>query len=567
MENTSLDAFQQKLKELQLLTQNTENMFAQQTSPEQVAMAPEASIPVDPSIPAPTSADEYQKQLDAGNAKAGEAVASLSGQTPEFPDAKPIGELPQRPEDLSGVSPEHKTDENIPPGEPEAPISPEEQAKAQEAVSAPPAEQDETQDEGNLYKKLYSDLKSKYSSEGDAEELKAAQSNRDNRTLSANLMEGLSDIATGGKTDTKYYDKLRDGAGSKVTDLNERRKQMAENLGVDEKLLGVVQKTVQVAAEAELDDPNSPRLKQLNTLAESQLSKSNPELLAKLKEQGGFPPKTLRGYKEFQERTDKLWEQDYKTQSLADNKENRAVQREATAAYREAIIGQKKTEEKRRVSDKVNNEAQRLGRSDRIINKVREQAQTFDEVQPLLQASADGNEAAIAALGTKMARSMGEVGVLTDADVVRYLGNTSYARQVSSWANRKFEGELPKGQLNDLKKVVNMLNDVYKTKVERNFDLAAQTLVARSKKLGDEIDMDEAHELLGTPGKTALDRTKREQIGKTKSDTTNMVADSSKEPMAPAVDKVTVQDTDGKKYKLPRTQLEKALKQGFTEVK
>lgn len=408
---------------------------------------------------------------------------------------------------------------------------------------------------------LYKQLQEKYASqrEQDAADLKAAQESRDVGQLIANVGEGFANIATGGKADSGFYQGLKKQAEQPIADIEARRKQMAENLGVDEKLMNITDKMVSQAREDELDDPNNPRLKQLNSLVEIQLSKTNPELLKDLKERGSFPPKTMRAYKEFTEQSDKLWEQQFKMKSLESMEEAKKATREQTQAWRDLMFNQKQNEEKRRVSKLINDEAQRLGRGDKIINKVREQSQTFDEVVPLLKASEQGNEAAIAALGTKMARSMGEVGVLTDADVTRYLGNTSYARQISSWLNRKFEGELPKGQIDDMRKVVNMLQGVYQNKLMKNYNNAASILMSRSKKLGDPVTEEEAHEILGTPGRTELDKLRKQEIMKQAAKDYGLKIDN----LNNQSDKVKVINSKGEKGLIPKSQLDKALKQGY----
>lgn len=89
----------------------------------------------------------------------------------------------------------------------------------------------------------------------------------------------------------------------------------------------------------------------------------------------------------------------------------------------------------------------------------------FDAVKDSIKQARTGNQAAIAGMGTQLARAMGEVGVLTDADVQRYLGPVSWLGEVRKWYTQGMQGELPESVLKDIEANVNVIGKALEEKV------------------------------------------------------------------------------------------------------
>jgi len=119
--------------------------------------------------------------------------------------------------------------------------------------------------------------------------------------------------------------------------------------------------------------------------------------------------------------------------------------------------------------------ARRFIKDDPRTNKAYTQAMALEDIMPLVEQVKSGNQAAAAALGSRLARAMGEVGVLTDADVTRYVQGTSWGRELLDWYNRKQKGSISEETLNDIiknsktisKQLQKNLNKVYKNAENR----------------------------------------------------------------------------------------------------
>lgn len=121
---------------------------------------------------------------------------------------------------------------------------------------------------------------------------------------------------------------------------------------------------------------------------------------------------------------------------------------------------------------------------DDVVQELKKQGISFDQAESLLDAIEADNKVAYGALGTKMARAMGEVGVLTDTDVVRYISRYDVAGRVKDWFSGNFKGkpsDLTQKDLRDIAQIMkigasNTLTDVrdkYITYATENFGKSA----------------------------------------------------------------------------------------------
>ena len=126
------------------------------------------------------------------------------------------------------------------------------------------------------------------------------------------------------------------------------------------------------------------------------------------------------------------------------------------------------------VSNKVIDLRKTLSKDDRFKQMTKE-GLAFDQVDNLMKIADKGNQVAFGALGTKMARAMGEVGVLTDTDVTRYVNGGSLTRKAADTLIKMKEGKPSKASIEDIKQISNVLKDIHKTKLEPIFDEYAKT--------------------------------------------------------------------------------------------
>lgn len=99
----------------------------------------------------------------------------------------------------------------------------------------------------------------------------------------------------------------------------------------------------------------------------------------------------------------------------------------------------------------------------------------------------------LAAIGPKLAKALGERGVLTDADVSRYVTNPALANSILSKGTKAFEGKLTSSDYANLMRLGTVMEQKAQKKVEQAYKNAA---VKMSRATG--IPLDEA-ELLVNP--------------------------------------------------------------------
>lgn len=178
---------------------------------------------------------------------------------------------------------------------------------------------------------------------------------------------------------------------------------------------------------------------------------------------------------------------DYRKKRLDNSEKDRKLRIEKE----ENLQRQRTQMEKKRYLDS----ARGLIKDDPRFKKAVEQGMEFEAVDRLVEQAQSGNQAALAALGTKLARAMGEVGVLTDTDVVRYVGGTSWGRKLQDWAKKGFQGELSEDTIKDISENLTMLKGKLKGDVNRVYGNAGD----RMKSAYPELDDDMIQGLLGKP--------------------------------------------------------------------
>jgi len=151
--------------------------------------------------------------------------------------------------------------------------------------------------------------------------------------------------------------------------------------------------------------------------------------------------------------------------------------------HNEELLKERKAEEARRVQaqkDMINqqqiNTARGFLKDDPRFKKATEQGMAFDDVNHLINLARSGNQAAVAALGTKLARAMGEVGVLTDTDVVRYVAGKSWGRKLKDYYLGGMKGEISPETLKDITNNIGELSGKLKGDISRVYHNASSRM-------------------------------------------------------------------------------------------
>jgi hypothetical protein len=155
------------------------------------------------------------------------------------------------------------------------------------------------------------------------------------------------------------------------------------------------------------------------------------------------------------------------------------------------------------------NAARGLLKDDPRAKKALEQGMALESIEPLLKEIESGNEIAIQSLGTQLARAMGEVGVLTDTDVIRYVQGTSWGRKLKDWWARGAEGGLPKDAIDGIRKNIKAIN----TNLNKNLNSVYSKAAGQMKTAYPDLDEATINGLLGTPAlKQQTEETKTHPI-------------------------------------------------------
>lgn len=162
-----------------------------------------------------------------------------------------------------------------------------------------------------------------------------------------------------------------------------------------------------------------------------------------------------------------------------------------------------------RISRKQQLDAARgLIKDDPRTKKAFEQAMALEDIQPLVEQVKAGNQNAAAALGTRLARAMGEVGVLTDADVTRYVQGTSWGRKLQDWYSRGAEGAPSPETLEEI--IQNA--DTISGKLQSNLQNVYGNAASRMKTAYPDLDDETISGLLGKPNVETSETTVQDTV-------------------------------------------------------
>jgi hypothetical protein len=105
-----------------------------------------------------------------------------------------------------------------------------------------------------------------------------------------------------------------------------------------------------------------------------------------------------------------------------------------------------------------------------VHRKMQEQGLALSQLDDVAAVAKAGNTVASSAMGVKMARAMGEVGVLTESDITRYVQSGQLARGAADKLTRWIKGRPTEATIEEIQQIGSVLRDSFNTKVQPIYD-------------------------------------------------------------------------------------------------
>lgn len=173
---------------------------------------------------------------------------------------------------------------------------------------------------------------------------------------------------------------------------------------------------------------------------------------------------------------------------------------------------------------------------------------TIPELELLLEDSYRKGGQSLAMLGPKVAKGIaGEVGVLTEKDVTRYVENPKLAAKLLDVKEKFLAGKLTEVSYENLKRLLEISKKAAKGKQKSALEREAMLFAKR-----EDIPLEEAMYLLDS---TSMKQKAEKEM------------EEEKKKMAEENDMVRVQAPNGATGMIPRANLKKALEKGYKEIK
>ena len=202
-----------------------------------------------------------------------------------------------------------------------------------------------------------------------------------------------------------------------------------------------------------------------------------------LEQQGGFKPGTLGD--------------DFDSAKLI-------YTQKAIGGRQEVGIGSK---EENAFKNRLNNQKNRMVNDPRI-KPLHAQGIGLSQISDVANLARNGNTVAATALGVKMARGMGEVGVMTDSDVTRYVTSGRLDRKAADILSRWLRGTPTDATMAEIQQISDVLKDNFAEKMQPVFneyidsfsEVEGLTPDVVSKKMGIPYNPQQTSTPLPTPG-------------------------------------------------------------------
>lgn len=182
---------------------------------------------------------------------------------------------------------------------------------------------------------------------------------------------------------------------------------------------------------------------------------------------------------------------------------------------------------------------------DKVVQALNTQELSFTQMDEIIAAIKTGNQVGIGALGTKAARAMGEVGVLTDQDVKRYIEAASVIRGAQDKFGKAWKGSVSQQTLKDIGELSDKMKNGFAKKREE-----------LTKKY-----VDRAYENFGKNYGFSYGEVKQRFFPQQQIDS------KAREMFGNQTEEKIIVEKDGKQFRLPKRQKESAISQGYKVIK
>lgn len=147
--------------------------------------------------------------------------------------------------------------------------------------------------------------------------------------------------------------------------------------------------------------------------------------------------------------------------------------------------------------------AQRKGAlADNRVAPLHKQGVGLKEAQTLLNAVKAGNSVAYAGLGIKMAKGMGEVGVMTENDIKRYVQSGKMSQKAGDKLKTWVAGVPSEATQQEIQEILNVVAAEYQQKVLPVYDEWINSAGAISKSRGENMSRQQVMDMLALEGST-----------------------------------------------------------------
>lgn len=151
-----------------------------------------------------------------------------------------------------------------------------------------------------------------------------------------------------------------------------------------------------------------------------------------------------------------------------------------------------------KISDRFFNLSKQMKNQDFRYKDAYKESLAFEQVEKLMDLADKGNATVFGSVGTKMARAMGEVGVLTESDVTRYVNSQKLSQKAADVLNKWRTGKPSKATIKELKEIANVLQETHAIKLQPVFDEYANMAYKNLQGFGD-VSRYESYDRLSIP--------------------------------------------------------------------
>lgn len=107
---------------------------------------------------------------------------------------------------------------------------------------------------------------------------------------------------------------------------------------------------------------------------------------------------------------------------------------------------------------------------DPVIKKINENDLTFNALSGLTDLAKQGNTVAFSGVGIKMAKAMGEVGVMTEQDIKRYVNSRMITQKAADILSDWTRGKPSEATINEIEDISSAMKTAYQDKLQPRYD-------------------------------------------------------------------------------------------------